>query len=115
MNPKVFIHHEPDPIGAYLGVPFPLRFHRFKAENGVGGLARERDGNRLEILAIHTEVEGQGYLRTGLLRVGSLNGTVNWRTGCAGIVLLHPPYPIAFTAQLPDSDFYFYLMSRIVE
>ena len=50
-----------DPIGVALG--FGNRgYHRFTTKSGVGGLAKWTQ-DRLDILAIHSDIEGKGYVR----------------------------------------------------
>lgn len=51
----------PDPIGLALG--FGERaYHRFSTREGVGGLAKWTD-ERLDILAVHSDVLGHGRFR----------------------------------------------------
>lgn len=59
MNPKIFTHHEPDPVGLRL----QTFFNRFDSRFGVGGLAKE-NGDRLDILAIHSEKQRCGQCRS---------------------------------------------------
>lgn len=51
-----------DPIGLAIGVPNP--YHRFRTDTGVGGLAKWKwGGDRLDILAVHSETAGRGQFR----------------------------------------------------
>lgn len=55
-----------DPIGQALGFG-PQGYHRFATAEGIGGLAKW-SSDKLEILAIHSEFQGQGYLRRFIRR-----------------------------------------------
>lgn len=50
-----------DPIGLYLGFG-EKAYHRFVTDSGIGGLAKWANG-RLDILAVHSDVVGQGRFR----------------------------------------------------
>lgn len=55
-----------DPIGLALG--FGERaYHRFTTQEGVGGLAKWTK-DRLDILAVHSDVEGKGNFRGFIAR-----------------------------------------------